>query len=127
MTVSSAVVVENEAAVLSKLTGVEERLLNPGRGYLGVMPELEAEERSLFSSLGGKYVLTGATQAALTQTEASGAIREFHGPVLVFGTDLWYAHFLRKDGKSAVLELTVAEEVAAAKTMVHYVLTGQIL
>jgi hypothetical protein len=56
---------------------------------------LEQLHRSGFSRLRGRYVLTGATRASLTGPGA-GAIRDADAQGLVFGTSVWYSHFLTK-------------------------------
>ena len=65
---------------------------------------LEDAEKTVFSELGGRYVDTGATMDSLTGGGGEGlaygddtvghAIRAIHGFEAVFGTNVWYAHFL---------------------------------
>lgn len=59
---------------------------------------LEQSERDLFNSFMGKYQLTGDLMASLTQSSANGAIRRWHGPVLEFGTSIFYARFQTRIG-----------------------------
>ena len=60
---------------------------------------LEEAEKGVFASFSEpSYVKTGATEASLTQSDASGAIRRIHGFSVEFGTSIWYAKFLRKIG-----------------------------
>jgi hypothetical protein len=56
---------------------------------------LEEVHRTGFSRLKGRYVLTGATRASLTGS-GGGAIRDADHQGLVFGTSVWYSHFLTK-------------------------------
>lgn len=85
---------------------------------------LEKGEERHFKGLQGRYVRTGALRDSLTQPSANGAIREIHGDQLIFGTSIFYAKFLRKRKKSAVLVLKPTERKAAAATILAYVSRG---
>lgn len=61
-----------------------------------IMGLLERDEARHFRSLRGRYVLTGATRASLTQPAANGAIRELHAGSLHFGSSLDTARYLTK-------------------------------
>lgn len=108
----------------SDLAGVAHRLQNAEPAYLQVARILERGEQRLFTRLRGKYVDTGATRASLTQPHANGAIRRAHADELVFGSSIWYAKFLRKGKKSAVLVLQPTERKAITQTVLDYVTSG---
>lgn len=94
---------------------------------------LEAEEARHFRLMRGRYVLTGQTEASLTQPDARDAIRRVHGDSLVFGTSVYYARFLAKSrrdrenfqiedrkGRSAVLVLRPVAVRRAAQVLVDH-------
>lgn len=112
---------EGVDATSEDLAGVARRLVNAEPAFVDVARILERGEQRLFKRLRGKYVDTGATRASLTQPDANGAIRQAHGDELVFGTSIWYARFLRRKKKSAVLVLQPTERKAAAQTILDYV------
>jgi hypothetical protein len=85
---------------------------------------LEKSEERLFDSWHGKYVDTGRTRGSLTQRHHPDAIRELHGPQLVFGTSVDYARYLREGGRSAVLRIdqsTVSEIEAVVAAQINLV------
>lgn len=105
-----------------ELEGISHRMTNAEPAFMEVARILERGEQRVFARARGKYVLTGATRASLTQANANQAIREAHGDQLIFGTHVWYAKFLRKRKKSAVLVLLPTERKAARETILDYVM-----
>lgn len=98
---------------------------------------LEQGERDLFGMYHGKYQDTGALMASLTQTEANGAIRRWHGPVLEFGTSIWYGRFQTRIGEPSgkprgrkrplpvkVLQITPAMRRSAVELVRRYMYEG---
>lgn len=85
---------------------------------------LEAGEQRHFSSLRGRYVLTGATRDSLTSRSANGAIREAHAGELTFGTSIDYAQYLRRKKKSAVLVLKPKEKKRASSELLDFIVGG---
>lgn len=75
---------------------VADRVRDQKAGFASVAELLERAEEKHFSSLNGRYVLTGATKASLTQTAAPGAIRLIHAGGLTFGSSVPQAHYLTK-------------------------------
>lgn len=67
-------------------------LAPPFREAATFLEQLHATD---FTRLRGRYVRTGATKASLTGPGAD-AIRDADRHGLVFGTAVWYAHFLTK-------------------------------
>lgn len=65
-------------------------------GFDRVMELMEDVHARHFRRLRGRYVLTGATKASLTQPVANGAIREMHFQSASFGTQVEQAHYLTK-------------------------------
>jgi hypothetical protein len=106
------------------LEGVEQRILHAEPAFTEIERILEQGEQRHFNRLHGKYVRTGATRASLTQPSANGAIREAHTDQLIFGTKIWYAKFLRKKKKSAVLVLLPKERKAITQTMLDHITNG---
>lgn len=106
------------------LEGVEQRMIHAEPAFTRIERILEAGEQRQFNRLHGKYVRTGATRASLTQPTANGAIRQAHADELVFGTRIWYAKFLRKKKKSAVLVLLPKERKAITQTMLDHITSG---
>lgn len=66
-----------------------------------IMGLLIKDEIQHFRKMKGRYVLTGATIASLTQPDAGGAIRAIHGDGLRFGTRVEQAHYLTKSPHDA--------------------------
>jgi hypothetical protein len=60
----------------------------------------------------------------LTDGNADGAIREAHADELVFGTSIFYARFLRRRKKSAVLVLKPLERKASQRAILDYITGG---
>jgi hypothetical protein len=106
------------------LAGVSRRMANAAPAFAESARILERGEQRVFDRLHGKYVRTGATKASLTQPAANGAIREVHADALIFGTSIWYARFLRKRKKSAVLVLLPKERKQLTQTMLDYITEG---
>jgi hypothetical protein len=106
------------------LAGVSARMSNAQPAFTQIERILEQGEQRQFDRLHGKYVRTGATRASLTQPSANGAIRQAHADELVFGTNVWYAKFLRKKKKSAVLVLLPKERKQVTQTMLDYITSG---
>lgn len=106
----------------SDLEGIAHRLTHAEPAFMEVARILEKGEQRLFARLGGKYVNTGATRASLTQATANQAIREAHADELVFGTRVWWAKFLRKGKKSAVLVLMPTERKQVRQVVLDYVM-----
>jgi hypothetical protein len=106
------------------LAGVSARMSNAQPAFTQIERILEQGEQRQFDRLHGKYVRTGATRASLTQPSANGAIRQAHADELVFGTNVWYAKFLRKKKKSAVLVLLPKERKQVTQTMLDHITSG---
>lgn len=104
------------------LDGIARRMLDARPAFEAVEKILESGEERHFASLRGRYVRTGALKASLTQPDANGAIREAHADELVFGTSIYYARFLRRKRKSAVLVLKPIERRSASRTILDYVM-----
>jgi hypothetical protein len=66
------------------------------RAFDDVLTLLEDTHAAHFDKLRGRYVLTGATRASLTQRSAAGAIRQAHAGGALFGTQVEQAHYLTK-------------------------------
>lgn len=111
---------------VDRLAGVEGRLQNIAPVGRRVFSELEAGERRHFERLNGRYVDTGLTRDSLTQSGHENAIREAHHDELEFGTSVWYARFLRKKKKSAVLVLQPKARRGVSATILAYVAEGQL-
>lgn len=105
-----------------------DRMSAPVLGMNREFEILEEAEKALFASYGGKYHETGALEASLTQSEANGAIRRWHGNSIEFGTSIWYAMFQRtiggpsgkprgrvRTGPSKILKFTPATRRAAVE------------
>ena len=107
---------------IDDLDGIAKRMEHARPAFEAVSEILEAGEERHFSGLRGRYVRTGALRDSLTQPDANGAIREAHADELVFGTSIYYARFLRRKRKSAVLVLKPLERKAASKTILDYVM-----
>jgi hypothetical protein len=106
------------------LKGVSYRMQHAGPAFDEVATSLEEGEKRHFTRLRGRYVDSGDLMASLTQSTANGAIRDSHADELVFGSSIYYAKFLRKGKKSAVLVLLPKERKTAAKTILDYVTYG---
>lgn len=106
------------------LEGISKRMTHLQPVMPTVERTLEAGEARHFAGLGGKYQDTGAVLQSLTQPNANGAIREHHADELVFGTDIYYAKYLRKKKKSAVLVLKPTEKKKAAKLIIEFIVEG---
>lgn len=106
------------------LEGISRRMVHAEPAYEQVATVLEEGEKRHFARLRGKYVDSGALLASLTQPSANGAIREAHADELVFGSSLYYAKFLRKGKKSAVLVLLPKERKTASQTILDYIVHG---
>lgn len=104
------------------LDGIAERMRDAKPAFELVEKILEAGEERHFNSLKGRYVLTGALKESLTNGDANGAIREAHADELEFGTSIYYARFLRRKKKSAVLVLKPLERKASARTIMAFVM-----
>lgn len=87
-----------------------------------VMNIFEQGEERHFNRQKGRYVRTGALRDSLTQPNANGAIREAHGDEFVFGTSIFYARFLRKGRKSAVLVLQPAAKRQASAVLGDHIM-----
>jgi hypothetical protein len=81
---------------------VGERCTDLRRPFREVAELMENVHQRGFARLRGRYVLTGATKASLTGPGA-GAIRNANRDGLVFGTSVWYSHFLTKAPRDANL------------------------
>lgn len=117
MTLQSAEAVED-------LERIAKRMVHLGPVFEGpVMRTLESGEARHFAGLRGRYVQTGATRDALTQPNANGAIREAHNDELIFGVGdpIYYAKYLRKGKKSAVLVLKPKERKTASATIMDFI------
>lgn len=104
------------------LDGIASRMSNARPAFELVEKILESGEERHFNGLKGRYVRTGATKASLTDGNANGAIREAHADELVFGTSIYYARFLRRKKRSAVLVLKPLERKASARTILDYIM-----
>lgn len=104
------------------LDGISVRMQNARPAFELVQEILQAGEERHFAGLRGRYVRTGALKASLTQPNANGAIREAHADELVFGTSIYYARFLRRKKKSAVLVLKPIERKAASRTILDFIM-----
>ena len=89
-----------------------------------VLRILEQGERRHFKGLRGRYVDTGATMRSLTEPSDPNAIREVQPDELVFGTKVYYARFLRRKRKSAVLVLKPTEKRMASKVVLDHITRG---
>lgn len=107
-----------------RLEGISARMKNARPAFDEVAGVLEEGEQRHFARLRGKYVDSGALLASLTQPSANDAIRDAHADELVFGSSLYYAKYLRKGKKSAVLVLLPKERKTAAKTILDYITYG---
>ncbi len=125
--------------VSENLDEVADRFVNARPAFRKVMEMAEADEIKHFNNLRGRYVLTGATRASLTQEAAPGAIRKLHrdGGGIEFGSAVPHAKYLTRvpkkrdsgevrkqpplKGKSAVLILTKATRKAAAQVILDYI------
>lgn len=104
-----------------RLNAVERRMRDARPAFEKVARILESGEQRHFNSLKGRYVDTGALKASLTQPNANGAIRKAHRDELEFGTSIFYARFLRRKKKSAVLVLKPIERKAAVATILDFI------
>jgi hypothetical protein len=77
---------------------VGERCTDLKEPFREVAELLEHVHSRGFAQLRGRYVLTGATRASLTGSGA-GAIRSVSRNSLMFGSSVWYSHFLTKAPK----------------------------
>lgn len=109
-----------------KLNAIDRRMVNARPAYDEVAGILEEGERRHFGRLRGRYVDTGELMASLTQPNANGAIRDAHADELIFGTEVYYAKYLRKGKKSAVLVLLPKERKTAARTILDYIVHGAV-
>lgn len=117
-----------------RLAGINARLTNPEVPLAGVMEMLQLQEVSLFERLSPHFVQTGRVRDSLVGLTGD-SIREIHGATASFGTRVWYAKFLRKqggpsgkprgrkrEGPNLVLRLTNADKAAALKAYARYLL-----
>jgi hypothetical protein len=74
---------------------VGERCTDLKRPFREAADLLEHVHERGFARLRGRYVLTGATRSSLTGSGA-GSIRDASRTGLMFGTSVWYSHFLTK-------------------------------
>lgn len=95
------------------LNGTAERLANPTVALAPELEALEAEERQLFSQLGGKEVDTGRLKLSLTE-HGPDSIREVTPLELVFGTRVPYAPYQRSsvEGHEDVMVDTAEERMS---------------
>ena len=114
---------------------VADRAVHGKPAFEKVMRLLEESHASHFASLRGRYVLTGATLASLTQPSGTGAIRVAHQDSLHFGTTVDQAHYLTKAPRdpdndqirkpnnklSAVMVLSKKTKETAAQILLDYV------
>jgi hypothetical protein len=113
--------------LLDEISG---RMIAPEFG-LETIEAFEKEEATIFESYAGKYVKTGALKASLTESDASGAIRELLPGEFKFGTSIWYAVFQGTTGPgskqppSAVLKVSALEAAAAASDLTEYIMKGR--
>lgn len=108
----------------TRLRGIAYRMVHAEPAFDEVAGILEEGEKRHFARLRGRYVDSGATMASLTQPAANDAIRDAHADELVFGTSVYYAKFLRKGKKSAVLVLLPKERKTASQTIIDYITYG---
>jgi hypothetical protein len=113
--------VGDEKAV-KDMDGIAERMKDAKPAFELVEKILESGEERHFNSLKGRYVDTGALKASLTDGNANGAIREAHADELTFGTSIYYARFLRRRRKSAVLVLKPLERKASTRTIMEFIM-----
>lgn len=111
--------------VSEDLTGVARRMVNAKPAFTKVQQILERGEQRLFDRAHGKYVKSGRTRESLTQEAAPDAVREARGDRLTFGTSVWYAKFLRKGKKSAVLVLRPTERKQASQVLLDFFMGRQ--
>lgn len=104
------------------LDGIAARMEDAKPAFELVEKILESGEERHFKGLRGRYVRTGALKASLTDGSANGAIREAHADELTFGTSIYYARFLRRKKKSAVLVLKPLERKASTRTIMDYIM-----
>jgi hypothetical protein len=114
------------------------RLEDLSPGFEQILPAMEAAERSVFASLGGKYVLTGRLEASLTEPSGQDAVRRVTASSLEFGSSVPWARFqvvdpgpktakggLKRSGHpSAVIRLNAAEEHLMVDQLGEYVMRG---
>lgn len=82
---------------------------------------LQRSEQRLFERYGGRYVRTGALRDSLAGL-TSHSIREAHANEIIFGTNLYYARFLRRGKRSAVLSLTPRDRAAVGAEVMDMVM-----
>lgn len=105
-----------------ELALISHRMIHLEPAKLPIMKVFEAGELRHFNRLRGRYVLTGATKASLTEDSGPDAIRKAHGDEFIFGTSVFYARFLRKGRRSAVLVLQPAAKKAATRILADHVM-----
>lgn len=118
--------VRGDERAADRLDGIAHRMQNAQPAFEDVARILEAGEQRHFDSLRGRYVRTGALRDSLTEESANGAIREAHGDSLTFGTSIFYARFLRRKKKSAVLVLKPLERKQASQAIMDFVTGGDL-
>lgn len=112
-------------AAAKRLSDIVHRMLHAEPAFEKVERVLEAGEARHFAQQRGRYVRTGALRDSLTQAHAPGAIREIHGDAITFGTSIFYAKFLRKKKRSAVLVFKPVEKKAAKAIIVDWITGGE--
>lgn len=106
------------------LNNIARRMHNARPAFEEAAKILEEGEKRHFARLRGRYVDSGALLASLTQPSANGAIRDAHADELIFGTSLYYAKYLRKKKKSAVLVMQPKTRKTASQTILDYIVNG---
>jgi hypothetical protein len=112
---------EGAGKAAHELALISHRMIHLEPAKEPIMKVFEAGELRHFNRLRGRYVLTGATKASLTEG-GPDAIREAHGDEFTFGTSVFYARFLRKGRRSAVLVLQPAAKKAATLVLADHVM-----
>jgi hypothetical protein len=91
-----SIIAVNAEEIATDFDQVGHRARFPEPVFKRVFRILEAAHKRHFDLLKGRYVLTGATKASLTDMGAPGAIRNLHSGGLTFGTHVPQAHYLTK-------------------------------
>lgn len=109
---------EDETVEALRRLSLSMRNLEPA--WERVFTMMDNAERRLFSRVNGRYVRTGRTRSSLTTNDHRNAIRVAHSDEAIFGTNVWYAAFLRKGRKSAVLQFEAPEKKKMAKILLDH-------
>lgn len=112
---------------LRRLDLIQRRMLNMEPAFREVIPILEGGEKRHFDRLNGRYVLTGDLRASLTQAHAKDAIRDADRDELTFGSSLYYAQFLKKGKRSAVLVLQPKAKKEVAARLLREIMGPEVL